>query len=229
MTILHSNKVKYSFLLLTLLVVAIATYFWGVKKPVEAFIPEHEVIQPIPVSTSSGELINAEKALSEANKALAQQAPVSELAESPAVTQESTPAWHITNAETVSMPVPNGVAVYEPVSVDMDSPVYPSPGEQVSLQLPGGETVNATVKSSNENPNGDYSWRGHLDGYGTDYPVVMTYGGNSVFATVTTPKGSYTLESINGSGWVYKNPAEVELSDPGKNDYLEIPHTHDHE
>lgn len=229
MTILHSNKVKHSFLLLTLLVVVIAIYFWNVTKPAETFTPEQKVMQPMPMATGGGDLISAEKALVEANKALAQQAPVRELTESPAVTQESTPAWRIANTETVSMPVPNGVAVYEPVSVDMDSPVYPSPGEQVSLPLPGGETVKATVKSSNENPNGDYSWRGHLDGYGTDYPVVMTYGGSSVFATVTTPKGSYTLESINGSGWVYKNPAEVELSDPGKNDYLEIPHTHNHD
>ena len=77
-----------------------------------------------------------------------------------------------------------------------------------------------------ENPNGDYSWRGYLDGYGTDYPVVMTYGANSVFATVTTPKGSYTLVSVSGSGWIYKNPSEFELSQPGVEDHMEIPHQH---
>ncbi|PUA26322.1 MAG: hypothetical protein B0W54_23965 [Cellvibrio sp. 79] len=209
--------------------VAIAFYFWDVKKPTELLAPAHEVASPIPVSINSGELINAEKALAEANKALAPQTTDSKPTEAPMAAGESTPAWRIAHKETVSMPVPNGVAIYEPVSVDMDSPAYPSPGEQVSLQLPDGETVKATVKSSNENPNGDYSWRGHLDGYGTDYPVVMTYGATSVFATITTPKGSYTLESINGSGWVYKNPSEFELSDPGKNDYLDIPHEHDHE
>ena len=66
----------------------------------------------------------------------------------------------------------------------------------------------------------------------------MTYGADAVFASITTPQGSYSLESVNGSGWIYKNPAEVELTQPGKNDYLEVPeeelrkhelHQHDHE
>lgn len=142
---------------------------------------------------------------------------------------EAASAWQTGGSNPTSIPLPNGVVVYEPVSVDMESPAYPMPGEQVSLPLPGGEKLVVNVESSNENPNGDYSWRGHLDGQGTDYPVVMTYGANSVFATVTTPKGSYTLESVNGSGWIYKNPSEFELSEPGKNDYLEIPHVHEHE
>jgi hypothetical protein len=139
------------------------------------------------------------------------------------------PAWRISHDNPPSIPLPEGIVDYEPVAVDMDSPAFPQPGQQVSLGLPGDESVNATVKTSNENPNGDYSWRGYLDGYGTDYPVVMTYGANSVFATITTPKGSYTLESLNGSGWVYKNPAEFELSDPGKSDYLEPDQPHEHE
>lgn len=149
--------------------------------------------------------------------------------------QSAAPAWDMTNAPSSwdeaqnSIPLPDSVVVYEPVRVDMDSPDYPAPGQQRRLSLPGGEEWVVDVKSSAENPNGDYSWRGHLEGYGTDYPVVMTYGANSVFATITTPNGSYTLESVNGSGWVYKNPSEFELSDPGKNDYLEVPHLHNHD
>jgi hypothetical protein len=138
------------------------------------------------------------------------------------------PVWQISHDNLPSLPLPEGIVDYEPVAVDMESPAFPQPGQQVSLGLPGNEVVNATVKTANENPNGDYSWRGYLDGYGTDYPVVMTYGANSVFATITTPKGSYTLESLNGSGWVYKNPAEFELSEPGKNDYLEPDQPHRH-
>lgn len=138
------------------------------------------------------------------------------------------PAWRISQDNAPSIPLPEGIVDYEPVAVDMESPAYPQPGQRVSLGLPGDEVVNATVKTANENPNGDYSWRGYLDGYGTDYPVIMTYGANSVFATITTPKGSYTLESINGSGWVYKNPAEFELSDPGKGDYLRPHQSHGH-
>lgn len=134
-------------------------------------------------------------------------------------------AWSMgdTTTATPAMRIPAGVSIYEPVSVDMENPAYPAPGERLSLAMPGGERLQVNVESSTTNPNGDYTWRGHLDGYGDEYPVVMTYGGNSVFATVTTPKGSYTLESVNGSGWIYKNPSEFELSNPGTKDYLEIP------
>jgi hypothetical protein len=150
--------------------------------------------------------------------------------EPPRPDQASAPdAWRMADstAATPPMPVPNGVSVYEPVSVDMDNPVFPEAGQQTTLTLPGGERLKVNVKTSTTNPNGDYTWRGHLDGYGADeYPVVMTYGGSSVFATVTTPSGSYTLESIKGSGWIYKNPSEFELSTPGARDYLEIPQDH---
>ena len=137
-------------------------------------------------------------------------------------------AWRMGDATTATpaMRLPAGVSVYEPVSIDMENPAYPEPGEQLSLAMPGGERLQVNVENSSTNPNGDYTWRGHLDGHGDEYPVVMTYGGNSVFATVTTPKGSYTLESVNGSGWIYKNPSEFELSNPGTKDYLEIPHEH---
>lgn len=135
--------------------------------------------------------------------------------------------WTIGGSTTPSIRIPAGVFVYEPVSVDMENPDYPESGEKVSIAIPGSESLIVNVESNTTNPNGDYTWRGHLDGPGGgDYPVVMTYGGNSVFATVTTPKGSYTLESVNGSGWIYKNPSEFELSNPDSHDSLEIPHEH---
>ena len=137
-------------------------------------------------------------------------------------------AWRVgdATATTPKMPLPAGVSVYEPVSVDMENPKYPEPGERLTLAMPGGEHLRVNIEASTTNPNGDYTWRGHLEGYGDQYPVVMTYGGNSVFATVTAPQGSYTLTSVNGSGWIYKNPSEFELSNPGSKDYLEIPHKH---
>lgn len=137
-------------------------------------------------------------------------------------------AWSAAGTEVAApkIPLPEGVSVYEPVSVDMENPKYPEPGEQLSVAMPGGEQLRVNIETGVTNPNGDYTWRGHLDGHGDEYPVVMTYGGNSVFATVTTPKGSYTLISVNGSGWIYKNPSEFELSHPGTNDYLDIPREH---
>jgi hypothetical protein len=138
-------------------------------------------------------------------------------------------AWGYSSSRALlpSIGLADAVSVYQQVDIDMEAPAFPSPGEQVSLALPGGEEILVDVKTGATNPNGDYTWRGHLQGHGTDYPVVMTYGGASVFASITTPNGSYTMESVDGSGWVYKNPSEFELSHAGVNDYLEIPMMHD--
>jgi hypothetical protein len=122
-----------------------------------------------------------------------------------------------------TIPVPVRVSVYAPITINMDSPVFPDVGDRLALVLPGGGEVIVNVESSYANPNGDYTWRGHLNGLGDQYPVVMTYGSTSVFATITSPEGSYTMESVNGHGWIYKNPSEYELTQPGQDDYLEIP------
>jgi hypothetical protein len=176
------------------------------------------------LAKANSELVSAQRALASAVKAAPDLAAAN--INQPALKLPS--AWRIpeATAATPSMPLPAGVSVYEPVAIDMESPVYPEVGQQIAVTMPGGELLQVNIENSVTNPNGDYTWRGHLDGFGDEYPVVMTYGGNSVFATVTTPKGSYTLESLNGSGWIYKNPSEFELSDPGANDYLEIPLDH---
>ena len=180
---------------------------------------------------ANSELASANRELARAQQAL--QTPAGKSMSEPASASQPTmivpDAWRMadSSAATPVMPLPDAVSIYEPVAVDMETLVYPEPGQQTSVTLPGGERLQVNVKLGTTNPNGDYTWRGHLDGHGDEYPVVMTYGSNSVFATVTTPAGSYTLESVNGSGWIYKNPSEFELSDPGVNDFLEIPHDHD--
>ncbi len=176
------------------------------------------IADPTLLADANGQLERAQQAM---NLPVVKPAPKAEIRET-----ASTPdAWRMadTTSPAPSMPVPGGVVVYEPVSVDMENPAYPQAGERLSITMPGGERLQVNVETSSTNPNGDYTWRGHLDGHGDEYPVVMTYGGSSVFATVTTPKGSYTLESVNGSGWIYKNPSEFELSNPDAKDYLEIP------
>jgi len=195
--------------------------------------PDEQLKQLISDPVTNPVLGNANSELARAQQALASPAAKSVLGVEPPMVDESVvvvpDAWRMANATaaTPAMPLPASVSVYEPVSVNMESPVFPAPGEQTSVTLPGGERLQVNVETSTTNPNGDYSWRGHLDGHGDEYPVVMTYGGSSVFATVTTPRGSYSLESVNGSGWIYKNPSEFELSNPGANDYLEIPHDHE--
>ena len=117
------------------------------------------------------------------------------------------------------------VREYEVVTMD-STPSLPGEGEQIVVPLLNGASVVVNVKSSKVTRNGDYSWSGHVAGYGNDYPVIMTYGSQSAFAMITTPQGSYSMESVGGVGWLYKNPAEHELTAPGHEDFLEIPEQH---
>lgn len=119
-----------------------------------------------------------------------------------------------------ALPLPPAVRQYQAVQIDMDSLSAPAIGDRLQLALLNGQQVEVQVEHTELNPNGDLSWRGRLQEQGQDYPVVMTYGENAVFATITTSKGSYSLESIQGSGWLYKNPAEFELSDTHATDHL---------
>lgn len=226
---------RFSFALILMIVVAIVyliTRQHIVAPADQGAIPGVDVPPGMIADTATDPLlINANVELLRAQHLL-KTAGVDSIAESEADTTEyhsdaDTPdAWRLANTDTTapSIPLPNGVSIYEPVNVDMEHLAYPQSGEQAILTLPGGERLQATVSTSVTNANGDYTWRGHLAGHGDEYPVVMTYGENSVFATVTTPDGSYTLESVNGSGWIYKNPSEFELSKHGANDFLEIPH-----
>lgn len=220
MTTQFEGKPRYFLLLLILLVLIGAIYFLLPPRDYSALPPAR-----VPAESQSGERPLA-AAHSGAAVSSANTENITEPTVKPAAASSAVPAWQRNNTGSAAVALPEGVVIYESVTIDMDSPVFPEPGERVALELPEGVLVNATVISSNENPNGDYSWRGYLDGYGTDYPVVMTYSANSVFATVTTPKGSYTLVSVSGSGWIYKNPSEFELSQPGVEDHMEIPHQH---
>lgn len=121
-----------------------------------------------------------------------------------------------------SIPLSEKIADYGIVELQQKPASFPAVGEQVLLPMLHGKNVVAIVESAVNLANGDYSWSGHLHGHGSDYPVVMTYGERSVFATITTPDGSYTMESTDGVGWLYKNPAEIELSNPDAKDFLEI-------
>lgn len=137
-------------------------------------------------------------------------------------------SWQMADvkAETPSIPLSEKVSDFAIVVLPQTPAAFPAVGEQISLPMLHGKKLVANVESATKLPNGDYTWSGHLEGYGTDYPVVMTYGEHSIFATITTPEGSYTMESINGLGWLYKNPSEIELSHPGAKDFLEIEAQH---
>ena len=136
--------------------------------------------------------------------------------------------WKITAGDGDSAPrtkLNPRIKVFTTVKLDPHPDHLPAEGEQIVLPMLNGKTIKVNVESSESTENGDYSWSGHLDGHNNDYPIVMTYGENTTFATITTPEGSYSLEAVHGVGWLYKNPAEAELTAPGQNDYL-IPNMH---
>lgn len=139
----------------------------------------------------------------------------------PAVENKS---WQMANvkAATPKIPLSEKISQYAIVQLEQHPAQFPAVGEQVQLPMLNGQSLMAIVQSTTSNPNGDYTWSGHLQGHGDDYPVVMTYGEHSIFATITTPDGSYTMESLDGLGWLYKNPAEIELSNPGAKDFLDV-------
>lgn len=147
------------------------------------------------------------------------------------VAADRTEAWQVGNhrTPTPSIPLNEKIVDYTIVEIAADSAVYPQTGEEVVLPLLKGEKVVAVVETTITNPNGDYTWRGHLQGHGNSYPIVMTYGASSVMATITTPAGSYSMTTVKGLGWLYKNPAEVQLVDTLQNDFLEPPIHHYHD
>ncbi len=173
--------------------------------------------------------LESEAAISAATKAIAE--PV--IGDQQAVVNDSVEfeAWQIDNrrAPTPSITLNEKIVDYAVVEIEQNPAAYPQVGEEVVLPMLNGEKVVATVETSVVNPNGDYTWRGHLQGHGDAYPIVMTYGSTSVMATITTPAGSYSMTTVKGLGWLYKNPAEVELVDNLRNDFLEPPHDHFHD
>lgn len=224
---------------LALMVAAMYIAFWsslGTQPSQQDFADTPDVAVP---STQSFALIDlqqdataveADAALKVANKVL-QQAATEVVPVQAATETVRTEAWQVDNhrAPTPSIPLNERIVDYTVVEITANPAAYPQVGEEVVLPMLDGEKVVVNVESSVVNPNGDYTWRGHLQGHGDSYPVVMTYGATSVMATITTPAGSYSMSTVKGLGWLYKNPAEVELVDALQNDFLEPPMDHFHD
>ncbi len=94
-------------------------------------------------------------------------------------------------------------------------------GEHMNFMLPDGSNVTARVENTWTEANGDKSWTGYVeDAAGPDYRIIVTQGSSATFASINTSKGSYSLESLNGRGVVYKNPEMGDVAPRGSKDYL---------
>jgi len=182
----------------------------------------HNINQPRPkaANISSGSIAEAPSDMQKPAKLA--QAPVSK------VKPQQNVGWEIGNSKSAQPQIALNQVIrdYEVVEVNQHPNSFPQVGETVELPMLHGEKILVNVQELKSNPNGDQSWTGHLQGYDNDYPIIVTYGEHAVFAMITTPKGSYTMESTDGAGWLYKNPSEVELSDTKTQDFLEVPDAH---
>lgn len=139
--------------------------------------------------------------------------------------QSVTHAWVIASAsdESADFYLDASINVYEPVNLTAQSPANRvAAGDTVAFALPEGVNVEVTVVGSKENNMGGHSWQGYLKGHNDDYPVIYTQGATSSFATITTENGSYTMEAVNGLGWIYKNPSMIALNTSDFSDQLDL-------
>lgn len=92
-------------------------------------------------------------------------------------------------------------------------------GSLVPLDLPDGQHLLARVQSLELFENGDRSWSGHVEGFGTRYPVVFTQGDEVAFGTIATPTGLFALEAQGEEAVLFRDEREG-LQDPARECFL---------
>lgn len=76
-------------------------------------------------------------------------------------------------------------------------------GDKVTLPYMGTGEYEAEISSKTTHANGSVSVTGNLLDGTNQYSVVLTEGKNTTFGTVTTPDGSFEIETKDGQGYVY--------------------------
>jgi hypothetical protein len=228
-----SRQIFIATALIVVAILVVDRFFWN------GFGFNKSATDPLNPETQAMMRAHGDMLMSSADKAIAvATAAVAKAPETPSVAAgtdkiavDTKDAWQpaAKDAPQPTIPLSERISVYRPVQLNPHPTDMPVVGEQVTLPLFNGKKYVAEVQNTAVSANGDYSWRGHLTGLGEgqqdSYPVVMTYGEHSIFATITTPEGAYTLESVDGLGWLYKNPSFPELSAPGTNDFLDVDST----
>lgn len=117
------------------------------------------------------------------------------------------PVWATVNdaSETPSLQLSEQITHAEVIRLPDPQTLEKTPGDRLTVPLLEGRSLAVTVEEASRLANGDYSWRGYVEGEGDDFPVIFTVGKNSAFATITSLEGSYTMEAIGGVGWLYRN------------------------
>jgi len=100
-------------------------------------------------------------------------------------------------------------------------------GDTVALPYMGNGEFEAKITKKSKHKNGSVTVSGNLIDTGNQYSVVLTEGKNMSFGTITTPNGSFEIETKNGQGYVYSTDAiDKAWIDYGKKDTL-VPNGHE--
>ena len=95
-------------------------------------------------------------------------------------------------------------------------------GDKVSLPYMGAGEYEATITEKTTHKNGSVSVTGNIFDSGNQYSVVLTEGKSMSFGTVTTPNGSFEIETKDGQGYVYSTDTiDKKWIDYTKSDTLE--------
>lgn len=167
-------------------------------------------------------LDNVEKSLEEEDKNL-----VPKEVEPEMVQEESVEVKDImveTDSEEVqkSFPSKEGVSPLIAVEIPKGSVRTLNIGDKISLPYMGAGEYQATITGKITHKNGSVSVTGNLDDSGKQYSVVLTEGKNMSFGTVTTPDGSFEIETKDGQGYLYSTDTiDQKWIDYSKSDTLE--------
>ena len=123
-----------------------------------------------------------------------------------------------------SFPIKKGVSPLIAIKVLKGSIDKLEIGDKVSLPYMG--EYEATITSKTLHKNGSVSVSGDIIDSGNRYSMVLTEGKKMSFGTVTTPNGSFEIETKNGQGYIYSTDSiDEKWIDYSKSDTLE---THQH-
>ena len=126
-------------------------------------------------------------------------------------------------------PTKEGIAPVIAVEVLKNSVSSLKVGDTISLPYMGSGEYEATITSTTTHKNGSISVSGNLADFGNKYSVVLTEGKSMTFGTVTTPNGSFEIETKDGQGYVYSTDSiDNKWIDYTKSDTLHSENEHNH-
>lgn len=130
-------------------------------------------------------------------------------------------AWQVSNNNVEGLEQQIAVEEYKTVEFNQTMYLDIGKGDDITLELPTGESLVVSVTSEQLNDNGDFTWQGEVTQDGQTFPVVMTQGEFGTYGSIATKEGTFTVTTTaQGVGVIYKNPP---LPHTHQDDFLEVP------